>query len=69
METQIVFDKRSVSPGSVRWAEFSCSDAFVSLMANKSDQGKLGKKKKKKPKQVGAGRGEPRAAGSSALEE
>lgn len=66
METQIVFDKRSISPGSVRWAEFSCSDPFVSLMANKSDQGKL---KKKKRKQVGAGRGEPRAAGSSALEE
>lgn len=65
METQIAFDKRSISPGSVRWAEFSCSDAFVSVMANKSDQGKL----KKKRKQVGAGRGEPRAAGSSALEE
>lgn len=67
METQIVFDKRSISPGSVRWAEFSCSDPFVSLMANKSDQGKF--KKKKKRKQVAAGRGEPRAAGSSALEE
>lgn len=61
-----MFDKRSISPGSVRWAEFSCSDAFVSLMANKSDQGKL---KKKKRKQVGAGRGEHRAGGSSALEE
>lgn len=68
METQIVFDKRSISPGSVRCAEFSCSDPFVSLMANKSDQGKL-KKKKKKRKQVAAGRGEPRAAGSSVLEE
>lgn len=45
METQIVFDKRSISPGSVRCAEFSCSDPFVSLMANKSDQGKLKKKK------------------------
>lgn len=64
METQLVFDKGSVSPGTVRWVEFSCSDTFISLMANKSYQGKL-----KQRKQAGAGRGEARAAGSSALEE
>lgn len=36
METQLVFDNGSISPGTIRWVKFCCLDTLISLMANKS---------------------------------
>lgn len=51
METQLVFDNGSISPGTIRWVKFCCLDTLISLMANKSYKVSL----KKKGKQVGTG--------------